>query len=52
MTENIEYHLNKMYSELEHGIESLDDDDQILAVVIMRLSLKRIEDIQRLFKGE
>ncbi len=50
--EVIQGHLNQLYSELERGIESLDDDDQILAVVIMRLGLKRIEDMNRILAND
>ncbi len=50
--EKIKMYLTKLYEELERGIDSLDDDDQILAVVIMRLGLKRIEDIERELKND
>lgn len=43
----IEASIRALKEELHYGILSLDDDEQIPAVVIMRLALKRIEDIER-----
>lgn len=40
--------LKRRKDELERGIYSLDDDDQILAVVIMRLVFKRLGDMERI----
>jgi hypothetical protein len=46
----VHFELAQMHSEIQEGINSLDDDDQIPAVIVMRLALKRIETIQDLLK--
>ena len=46
----VHFELAQMHSEIQEGINSLDDDDQIPAVIVMRLALKRIETIQDLVK--
>ena len=45
MIHKIHNELTKLMLELETGIMSLDDDDQIPAVLIMRLAMKRVETI-------
>lgn len=42
--------LDEMHQGLSHGIDSLDDDYQINAVLIMKLGLKQIEELQRIIR--
>jgi hypothetical protein len=50
--EKLKLMLDRSLQELTRGIDSLDNDDQILAVVIMRLVCKRIEDMQRMIEND
>ena len=48
--EQILGHLNCLDRELQRGIESLENEDHELAIAIIKLALKRSEDIDEILK--